>query len=153
MKVRVVYTRGRGTGSSGCASYYSRSFTVRLAKINPDKTDFAMVIAHELAHTRGMKHTHMRGNSHYHRIGSYRTIYGWAENLPLDVGVPKVRPTKVKEKKDATTVKLAHAETMLKSAKTREKRAGTLRKKWEAKVRYYTKRVILKGEFNVAMEI
>jgi hypothetical protein len=54
-----------------------------------------------------------------------------------------------KSKVKPVGVKLAHAQKMLKAAMTREKRATTLRKKWAAKVKYYTK----KGEAPTAPRI
>ena len=112
------------------------SMTVRLSKENPDKVDFAFVITHELAHTRGMRHPAMRGNPRYRRVGRNKEIYAWGNALPLE---------KVEKKSKTTPVdaKLAHAEKMLKTARTREKRAITLRKKWETKVRYYAKRAAI----------
>jgi hypothetical protein len=137
LRVRVVYTRSSGTkGSSGYASYNSNRMCIRLAKEGPDKVDLAGVIYHELAHTRGVKHDAMRGSPRYRRVGNYRRIYGWGFDLPLE----KVEK---KSKKIPVDVKLAHAEKMLKAAMTREKGATTLRKKWEAKVRYYTKRAAM----------
>ena len=112
---------------------------VRLPK-NPAlvcKTDFAKVTAHELAHTRGMTHAQMRGNSHYRRIGSWRKHYAWAETLPLDVKETK------RKLKPAVDAKLAHAQKMLKLAETRQKRATTLLKKWAIKVRYYERRAAM----------
>lgn len=132
---KVVYTRNRGCGSSGYAYYHSNLMTVRLPKQNPDKVDFAHVIAHELAHTRGVRHRDMTGLSRYQRVGRYREIYAWADQLPLEI-----TPKKVKAK-PTTDAKLLHAEKMLKAAMTREKRAVTLRKKWESKVKYYAKKV------------
>jgi hypothetical protein len=80
------------------------------------------VIAHELAHTRGMTHATMRGNTMYWRIGSHSTTYAWGNDLPLEVKVRKVikRPT--------ADVKMVRAQKMLKTAVTREKRVTTLRK-------------------------
>jgi len=137
LKVRVVYTRGSGSkGSSGYASYHSNRMCIRLAKEFPDKVDLAGVIYHELAHTRGMRHDAMRNHPRYRRVGNYRTIYAWGFDLPLE----KVEK---KSKKVPVDVKLIHAEKMLKAAMTREKRATTLRKKWEAEVWYYTKRATM----------
>jgi predicted metal-dependent hydrolase len=109
---------------------------VRLSKRTPDKVDFAMVIAHELAHTRGARDEYMmRHSARYGRFGSYRQIYAWANELPLEVR-PKVTTTR-----PAPDAKLAHCQRMLKAALTREKRATTLRKKWETRVRYYAKKI------------
>ena len=129
LKVRVVYTRSHTKGSSGYAYYNSNQMTIRLAKVNPDKVDLAGVIYHELAHTRGMRHDAMRNHPRYRRVGNYRRIYGWGADLPLE-------PVVKKSKKVPVNAKLAHAEKMLKAAMTREKRAITLRKKWESKVKY-----------------
>lgn len=142
LKVRVVYTRSGTRGSSGNASYNSNRMRVRLSRENPDKVDFAGVITHELAHTRGVRHETMRGNPRYRRIGNYQKIYAWGETLPLEKAQPKVQVRLTVDKK------LSHTKAMLKAALTREKRATTLRKKWEARVKYYTKRV--KGEACVA---
>jgi len=58
MRVEIVYTRpnGRTKGSSsGLGRIRGNWIKVRLPKhLEPDRIDFAMVIAHELAHTRGM---------------------------------------------------------------------------------------------------
>lgn len=150
MRVKVGYIRNGGRGSSGYAYYHRNYIKVRLPKANPDKVDFAFVIAHELAHTRGMKHSSMRGCPQYRRVGRYREIYGWAEQLPLDVQQvkPRQRPT--------VDDKLAHVQRMLKVAVTREKRATTLRKKWEAKLKYYTKKAQIAVESrseNATLEI
>jgi hypothetical protein len=134
LKVTVVYTRGGSQGSSGCATYHSNWLKVRLPKHGlPDKIDFAHVIYHELAHTRGLRHNRMNSCATYGRVGNYRILYAWANELPLDV---KLKQTKARPTVD---IKLAHCQKMLKAAMTREKRATTLRKKWEKKVRYYQK--------------
>ena len=138
MHVTITYTRGSSQTSSGYAYYHSRTMRVRLPKHgNPDKVDLALVIAHELAHTRGLKHDMMNSCATYGRVNGYRELYAWAYSLPLEQKV-------VKSTKATPDKKLAHAEKMLKTATTREKRATTLRKKWETKVKYYTRR--LKGE-------
>ncbi len=127
LKVKVTYTRREGsTYSSGCARLNSNWMNIRLSKHTPDKIDLAHVIVHELAHTRGMTHDKMRGNSRYKRCGSYRDLYAWAEELPLERVAKKSKVKPVDQK-------LSHAEAMLKATMTREKRAITLRKKWLAK--------------------
>lgn len=137
LHVKIVYTRRNGsTYSSGEATVRGNWMKIRLSKRTPDKVDFAMVIAHELAHTRGAKDEYMmRHSAKYGRVGSYRQIYAWANELPLEV---RPRIAKQRPQPDA---KLAHCERMLKAAMTREKRATTLRKKWEAKVKYYSKKI------------
>jgi hypothetical protein len=145
MKVEIVYTRPGGrtglgaAGSSGLGSINGNWIRVRLPKNHaPDRIDFASVIAHELAHTRGMRDEYMmRHSARYGRVGSWRAIYAWAETLPLEI-----QPRKSKTR-PAPDVKLTHAETMLKAAMTREKRAKTIRMKWERKIKYYRNRTEL----------
>lgn len=136
MNVRIVYRRNT-SGSSGCAYLHSHWMTVRLPKSTAmvDKVDFAHVIAHELAHTRGLDHRRMNSCATYGRVGRWRELYAWANNLPLEV---KLKTAKMRP---APVAKLAHCQRMLKAAMTREKRATTLRKKWETKVKYYSKKM------------
>ena len=129
MKVTVVYSRRHR--HSGWAYYHSRTMRLMIPKENPDKVTFAAIIAHELAHTRGLKHDMMNSCASYGRVGRWRELYAWGETLPLEV-----KP-KVCKHRPGPDLKLSHAEKMLKAAITREKRAVTLRKKWQGKVRYY----------------
>lgn len=94
LRVRVVFTRGRHGGSSGHALIRGNSMTIRLNRENPDKVDFAFVITHELAHTRGMRHPAMRGNPHYRRVGRNREIYAWGNTPPLEMDPAKVKKAK-----------------------------------------------------------
>jgi hypothetical protein len=148
LKVKVSYTRCAGSSySSGCAYLNSNWMNIRLSKHTPDKVELAHVVAHELAHTRGMSHEKMRGNSRYRRVGSYREIHAWGLELPLE-------RVEKKSKVKPVDQKLVHAQKMLKSALTREKRAVTLRKKWAAKVVYYTKRAAtLPQSLNDTLEV
>lgn len=133
MTVHVRYTRNRVT--SGCAYLNSRWMTLRIAKHGaPDKASFAHTIFHELAHTRGLTHERMH-NRAYGYVDGWREHYAWANDLPLEV---QQKTTRTRPAPDA---KLAHCQRMLKAATTREKRAVTLRRKWEAKVRYYSKKI------------
>lgn len=134
LTVDVGYTRGWSRRSSGCACVNSNWIKVRLPKRGtPDKLDFTHVIVHELAHTRGVHHREMSRNSHYRRGGSYLTTYAWGKALPLEIKPKKNAP------RPTATTKLTHARKMLKAATTREKRAITLRKKWQKKAKYYEK--------------
>jgi hypothetical protein len=108
---------------------------LRLPKENPDKVTFAAIVAHELAHTRGLKHDMMNGCATYGLTGRWRELYAWAEALPLEIKL------KVSKHKPGPDLKLIHSEKMLKAAMTREKRAVTLRKKWQGKVRYYSQKL------------
>lgn len=137
MMVRICYTRGWSPASSGCAYLHSRSITVRLPKnVEPDRIDFAHTIVHELAHTRGLTHDRMNACATYGRVGNWREVYAWAGALPLGRKLPNAKPSSVV----VLERKLTLASAMLKTAMTREKRAKTIRQKWQRRVTYYTKR-------------
>ena len=69
----------------------------------------------------------------------YRDLYAWADRLPLEV---KAAPVTIRPLADD---KLNHCERMLKVAMTRERRAVTIRKKWQTKVKYYQRQIAAKG--------
>jgi hypothetical protein len=130
-----VYTRRNGSSySSGCATLNGFHMTIRLSKHTPDKIDLAEVIAHEMAHLRGMTHDKMRGSPLYRRVGRHREIYAWGDTLPLEIKPPRTK------KRPGPDVKLEHARKMLARNETKLKRITTIVKKWRLKVRYYERR-------------
>jgi hypothetical protein len=130
LRVAVKWNRGGDTHNyvTGCAAYHSNWMTLKLASGSVDRIDLVHTIVHELAHTRGMKHPEMTGDPLYTRSGNWRELYAWAESLPLE----KVSKTKPKPTAD---VKIAHTQKMLKLAMTRERRATTIRKRWQARLK------------------
>jgi hypothetical protein len=138
--VHVSYTRPGArwlrakTGSSGYAYYGGRHAYIRIHKDEPDKIDLAFVIAHELAHVRGMRHRLMRGSVLYDRVPGMREHYAWAEAMPLEK-----RPEKPKAVV-APDAKLNHARAMLAVNESKLKRYTTLVKKWRKRVQYYERR-------------
>jgi hypothetical protein len=145
MRLVVGYNRAGSGSSSGHAYYGGRTAYVNVPSGNVGKgnvghvnpVDFAHVVAHEFGHCKGLRHgrmpPHMESTRWGQRSDYIRQHFAWAAALPIRKVEPKrkVRP--------AADEKLAHAERMLARAVTREKRAATLRKKWQAKVRYYGK--------------
>jgi len=130
LNVRVRYNRGgvRHDYVTGCAPYFSNSITIKLASGAVDRIDLAHTIVHELGHTRGVRHPEMTGDPLYTRSGNWREVYSWAETLPLEKNISvKVKPT--------VDVKIAHAQKMLSRASTRTKRAMTIKRKWEIRLR------------------
>ena len=69
----------------------------------------------------------------YGRVGRWRELYAWADTLPLE------EKLKQGKRKVLPNAHLDHCQSMLKAAMTREKRATTIRKKWQRKVRFYQK--------------
>jgi hypothetical protein len=88
---------------------------------------FAQVVEHEVAHLQGLRHGDM---SDALRWCTQETP--WLGELPLG---EEVYPDEAKEIAAAQSGRLEHARSMLGKAVTREKRASTLRKKWERRVR------------------
>jgi len=130
LKVNFQYNRQTDNGScSGRASCPGHHAIIMLPRKTVDRIDLAHVIAHELAHTRGMEHRQMTNNPTYNRVGNWREIYAWAEGLSLDRKQPKVKPrvgvqalryNRVLASEKAWTTKLKRAQTAL--AKLRKKR-------------------------------
>jgi hypothetical protein len=97
-----------------------------------DPVDFAHTAAHEFAHTRGIDHDTMRGHPRYRRVGNWRTIYGWAEAMPITrKPEPKARPSLRRSPLDA---KIAHARAALSTWERKQKLATT-------KVKHYRRRL------------
>lgn len=135
LRITFVYTRRAGsTYSSGCAVLNGTTATVRLSKHTPDKIDLAMVIAHELAHVRGMHHPAMHQDPRYTRQERTKEIYGWALALPLEARKPRQRAI------PGADEKLEHAEKMLVINERKLKRFTTICKRWRLKVRYYERK-------------
>lgn len=91
-KLIFEYTRAGRGGSSGRAWYASQRAVVRVARNHPDKLDLAMVIAHEMAHLRGLRHESpaMSRSPRYHRVGTWKKVYAWADAMPLEVDPAKM---------------------------------------------------------------
>lgn len=91
-----------------------------------DIADFAMVVAHEMAHTRGHQHRAMRGA----RRWEDKEVWAFTRSMPMRLAQKPQRDPEAERAK-----KLAYAQGMLAKALTRQKRANTIVKKWERKVR------------------
>lgn len=102
-----------------------------------DRIDLAMVCFHEAAHTAGKTHAEMRGEPIYHRVGNWRELFAWAEMLPLE------KEERKKSERKSTGDQLEHVHGMLRRALTRERRARTIRQKWERRVKYYERKVAM----------
>jgi len=130
----IVHARRRGYYPSGRAHLNSMWFTLRL-RPSDDPVDIASVAAHELAHCRGLTHRQM--GPRYKWSGRAK-FFGWATGLYLP---PKPESKRERPKGgELIALRLQHAESMLSRARTREKRAATIRKRWAARVFYYQRK-------------
>jgi len=131
--MEVTYNRGgtRHTGTSGWAPYHGRKIRVMVPSGAVDRIDLAHTIAHEMAHTRGVRHAAMRGAPRYRRVGTWRACYAWAEALPLDPtpAAPRLSPEARRAEK------LATARTRLTAWEAQARHAERFRKKWARAVR------------------
>ncbi len=145
--VKVGYHRG-GSGCAGRARYPTtderrdglrpRIWLLLPPRSEPvvDRADLALVIAHEMAHCRGLRHGKDMRCPRYYRQPGYRERYAWATTLPLAARALVVRRRKLRAQ--PRDVRRAHAETMLQTWERKHKLATTMRAKWRAKVRRLT---------------
>lgn len=117
--------------------------------INPHRGwhDLVHMISHIVNHKAGHK-PHGREHARL-ELGMVKQVLkrGWLqgtlraapvvkpEPAPAPIPVPSEAPAPVSR----TAIKLSHAEQMLKAAMTRHKRATTLLKKWQRRVKYYSR--------------
>lgn len=88
-------------------------------------SQLASVAAHEFQHNLGRRHRHM----HRKYLGHDYTPWSWATDV--EPAPQFARPSAV----EAADAKLAHASAMLRKAETRAKRATTILRKWQRRVR------------------
>lgn len=67
------------------------SIWFRLPRETVDKVDLAIVCFHEAAHSRGLDHDSMTGDPRYDRVGNWRELYAWANDLPLEKRKPRMK--------------------------------------------------------------
>lgn|GEM_PF-6929522 len=128
---------GKGwCGRGGCGTPYrahhlvvDHAFEVIPTAIELSGPQIAAVLAHEFQHNLGRGHRQM----HPKYLGDDYTPWSWASNVTL----PK---KKVPSGSEVAEKKLAHAEKMLRQAQTRSKRAATILKKWQRRVRTMERR-------------
>lgn len=137
----VVSYRRRGGGSSGCAAIGGHWCKVRVSSDVFDTRDFAIVACHEFAHVRGMRHAEMP--HYYMRSGrlergtdSTHPRYDWANSIQVERQQIQSKP-----KEQMVGQKHQAAVARLKVASTRAKRAVTILKKWQRRVRYYERQM------------
>lgn len=144
LTIECVHSRSRGI--SGCAWRRASLIRIRiprqLERVN--KPALAMVLAHEMAHVRGLpggrsSELAMRSSDVYGYRGKYKEHYAWANELPLEQKPPKLKP-----KIDAATRardKRERIEQLIRQWETKRKRAETAIKKYRRHLRYYDKRL------------
>lgn len=144
LKVEIVYNRAGKNQSyvSGCAYLRSNWMRVRVGAHQIDRINLAHTIAHEMAHTRGMQHSQMSGNPEYSRVGNWREVYAWADELPLETNAPKPKP-------DVQSVRFQRILNNIRNWETKFKRASNALKKLRKQKKYYEKVLAAKGSESI----
>jgi hypothetical protein len=123
----------------GYARYNSTSMALKLPRTDTlDPVEVAAVIAHEMAHCRGLHHRQMKGNRYQYKPG-WRDRYRYAAEYPLER-----KPVTVK-RKPGDEQKFIHCLVMVTRWKTKVKRAATGLRQWTRKARYYEKKMAAKA--------
>lgn len=138
-RLRVEVTHNR-QGSGWCSGWaYLNSSTMRVMVPTQwiDLEDLALTAVHEAAHTRGLRHKDMRGSPHYRRVGTWRDIYSWAKDMPMEKQEKPKRLTG-----EALAAKKLDALLAREKAWTaKAKRAQTALRNIKQKKRYYERRL------------
>lgn len=140
LRVTVQYRKanGRRTGYAHIGTPYHQVLTMRLLVPRPplafDKPSYALTIAHEMAHCRGLRHSEMR-SSRYHWVEGWQARYAYANDYPMET------QAKASVEKPDDTAKHQHALAMMAAWRTKAKAATTRLKKWSAKARYYERKM------------
>lgn len=134
LQVQIVYNRAgrKADYVSGHAYLRSNLMQINIGAHKVDKIDLAHTIAHEMAHTRGMTHAQMKGRPDYERVGNWRELYAWAEELPLEESQSKARP-----KQDVQSVRYRRVLEGIARWETKHKRAVNALKKLRKQRKYY----------------
>jgi hypothetical protein len=137
-RITVSYRRNGGIGG-WCYYGTIRNPNVRMRLKLPrtvlDSVSLALVIAHELAHAKGMKHREMN-STRYSWGPGWRERYAYAKDFPVSAKAEPKKPN-LEDKRSK-----AHAKALLMVAKWERKLklANTMLRKWQKRARAAEKR-------------
>lgn len=118
---------GKANCAPGCRDWSSAYMWLYLRR-PADLKATVLVALHEAMHLAGARHADMTEEQR----SCTGPMPAWAEGLQLRI---KESPSREEQSAALRASRLSHAEAMLKKAHTRAKRAETIRKKWERRVR------------------
>lgn len=114
---------------------------ITIERKNVDRALLAHIIAHEMAHIRGLRHSEMRGSVRYDYKEGWREYYAWADQMPLER-----KQVKQELKEDVQLVRYNRVIDRQRAWATKLKRAQTALKKLSRQRRYYEKVLMAAGK-------
>jgi hypothetical protein len=134
-RVRIRYMCGRNLGycTYGSLLHPCVIMTLRMPRPgNPvDTVQLAKVIAHELGHAKGLRHSDMR-NPRYGWVDGWRDYHAYAADFPIGVKPVVSADEKLAKRRADAIVK---AQKMVGKWTTASKRANTMLKKWSRRLK------------------
>lgn len=134
-RVEVCYRHGRTNRGfvGGLGSYVSPWLRLKVPKVDGDMPpsmvrEVAQVVAHEVAHNRGLRHREM--------ICDHRYDLGWIDTAKVPFVIRR-RAARVAERPPLQQVRAERATSKLSEWERRAKVAAAKVKHYRAKVRYY----------------
>jgi len=140
----VVYRRGGRNGIAGYA-YYGMPARVTLKiprDFQTDKVELAYVVAHELAHSQGLRHKQMKNQIYSRKFANrhgldWRQHYLWADGLPLETATVIVSALDKPSKEQVIRQKRDKCQAAMGKWESRVKRSQNRYLKWRRKFLYY----------------
>lgn len=124
----------------GKGSYYQKWIKLFIPKGNTvDSVQLAKVIAHELAHTQGVRHKSLSKTRRYGWVKGWREEWAWAGQYVVRSKETKRAPKPTRE--DRAAKKLENAQSRLEQWERKVRLARNRERKWRGKVKYYQGRI------------
>jgi hypothetical protein len=139
-RITIKYRRGGGIGGwcyYGTIQNPNVRMRLALPRTNLDVMELAAIIAHELAHARGVKHREMNAKRYKWGEG-WRDLYTYAKDFPIGIKVDPPKPTL----DDKRRKELVKAQGMVVKWTRKQKLASTALKKWQRKVKAVETRLL-----------
>jgi hypothetical protein len=139
--IAIRYRRGNGISGRCCyGTIQNPNVRMRLSlpRMQIDPVSLAMVIAHELAHARGLHHRDMNAKRYKWGEG-WRELYAYAKDFPIGIKPDPPKPTL----NDKRRAELTKAQGMVIKWTRRHRLASTTLKKWQRRVRTIERRLVV----------
>jgi hypothetical protein len=138
-RITINYRRNGGIGGwcyYGTIQHPNVRMRLNLPRTALDPVSLALVIAHELAHAKGVKHSEMNP-IRYKWAEGWRERYAYAKDFPIGIKADPPKPTLDVKRQKA----LVHAQKMVTKWVRKQKLATTTLKKWQLRARTVERRL------------